>query len=44
VKAQKIKINAVDAHKQIVDVGNKLDFTDDFVINDSQLSINWSEL
>lgn len=44
VKAQKIKINAVDAHKQIVDVSNKLDFTDDFVINDSQLSINWSEL
>lgn len=44
VKAQKIKINAVDAHNQTVDVSNKLDFTDDFVINDSQLSINWREL
>ena len=44
VKAQKIKVNAVDANKHVVDVSSRLDFTDDFVVTDNQLSIRWIEL
>lgn len=44
VKSQKIKINAVDANKNIIDTSNRLDFTEDFVIKDSQLSLRWTEL
>ena len=44
VKAQKIKVNAIDANKNTVDISNRLDFTEDFVIKDSQLSIRWTEL
>lgn len=44
VKAQKIKINAIDANKHTIDVSDRLDFTDDFVIKNNQLSISWTEL
>lgn len=44
VKAQKVKINAIDANKNAVDTSDRLDFTEDFVIKDSQLSIRWTEL
>jgi hypothetical protein len=44
VKAQKIKINAIDANKQTIDVSDRLDFTEDFVIKNNQLSISWTEL
>jgi hypothetical protein len=44
VKAQKIKINAIDANKHTIDVSDRLDFTDDFIIKNNQLSISWTEL
>ena len=44
VRAQKIKVNAIDANKQSVDISNRIDFTDDFVVHGNQLSINWIEL
>lgn len=44
VRAQKIKVNAIDANKHTVDMSNRIDFTDDFVVQGNQLSINWLEL
>lgn len=44
VKAQKIKVNAIDANKNTVDLSSRIDFTDDFVVRGNQLSINWIEL
>lgn len=44
VKASKIKVNAIDANKRAVDLSSRIDFTDDFVVNGNQLSINWTEL
>lgn len=44
VKASKIKVNAIDAQKRIVDLSDRLDFTDDFVVSQNKLSISWLEL
>lgn len=44
VKAQKIKVNAFDAQKRVVDLSDRLDFTDDFEVSQNKLSISWLEL
>lgn len=44
VQASKIKVNAINAAKQKVDISDQFDFTDDFVVQNSKISINWIEL
>lgn len=44
VKASKIKVNGIDAQKRTVDLSDRLDFTDDFVVSQNKLSISWLEL
>lgn len=44
VQANKFKVNGINANKQAVEITDKLNFTDDFVLQDSKLSIGWTEL
>lgn len=44
VRANKFKVNGVNANKQAVEVDDRLDFTDDFVLQDNRISIGWTEL
>ena len=44
VKANKFKVNGINANKQTVEVDDRLDFTDDFVLQNNKLSIGWTEL
>ena len=44
VNANKFKVGGVNANKQTVEVDNRLDFTDDFVLQGNSISIGWTEL
>lgn len=44
VNANKFKVGGVNANKQTVEVDNRLDFTDDFVLQGNNISIGWTEL
>ena len=44
VQANKFKVSAIDANKQAVEVSDKLDLTDDFIIQGNKISIGWTEL
>lgn len=44
VQANKFKVNAVNANNQVVEISDRLNLTDDFIVNDGQLSLNWNEL
>lgn len=44
VQANKFKINGVNANKQTVEVNDRLDFTEDFVLQGNKVSISWTEL
>lgn len=44
VKANKFKVGGVTANKTVVEVSDRIDFTDDFVLQGSRVSIGWTEL
>lgn len=44
VQANKFKVGGIAANKQVVEVNNRLDFTDDFVLQGNKVSIGWTEL
>lgn len=44
VQANKFKVNGITANKQTVEVNDRLDFTDDFVLQGNKVSIGWTEL
>lgn len=44
VQANKFKVNAVNANKQVVEISDRLDFTEDFVVQNNRISIGWTEL
>ena len=44
VQANKFKVNGINANKQAVELSDRLDFTDDFIIQGNKISIGWTEL
>lgn len=44
VKANKFKVGGINANKTAVEISDRLDFTDDFVLQGSRVSIGWTEL
>lgn len=44
VQANKFKVSAVNANKQVIEINDKINFTDDFILNGNKLSIGWIEL
>lgn len=44
VQANKFKVNGVNANQQPVEIQDRLNFTDDFVLQNNNVSIGWIEL
>ena len=44
VNASKFRVGGVNANKAVVEVTDRIDFTDDFVLQGSRVSIGWTEL
>lgn len=44
VRANRFKAGGINASKTVVEVTDRIDFTDDFVLDGSRVSIGWTEL
>lgn len=44
VQANKFKVGGINANKVVVEVTDRLDFTDDFTLSGNKVSIGWTEL
>ena len=44
VQANKFKVGGINANKVATEITDRVDFTDDFLMNESTISIRWTEL
>lgn len=44
VNANKFRVGGINANKRVVETTERIDFTDDFVLQNNQVSIGWTEL
>ena len=44
VQANKFKVNGINANRQTIEIQDRLNFTDDFVLQNNNISIGWTEL
>ena len=44
VQANKFKVNGINASHQTIEIQDRLNFTDDFVLQNNNVSIGWTEL